>query len=830
MPDPALRPIDVIEGASVKGRKGLYVLGCYDQRITFYSQQVRALALIHALAEQDYLREAPRIAVIGGGAAGLAAAAASALASDAGVVLFEAASDLLKLQMGTDRRKLDPHIYNWPRSGADDPIAELPILDWESGPSRDVREDVVGQFNDIAARRDNLTVLKRHRVTGARQLDAGGYELTVFDRATGCAHSEAFQIVIVAFGFGLEASETVQGIGDKSYWDNAGVPGAEFRGRASPHYFVSGSGDGGLIDFVAAASRDFDHAAMIKTVTSYPNMKPVETELMAIEKDARSARTNGIAYNLFEFYADRIVPLIERNGLVAQIGRQLRPGVQMTLQTKDETVFTLGSSILNRLAALATIRACETVEGHRFEHIICKKFSRVEGYAPGPDDPPYQLDCEGVLVTADEVIVRRGTDRESVRAPFSDILEGYEDQHKQWLERLGEATLVPALSNDAQEYFRTLARNAHVAGSRRRIALAQAAMPMTVHLRAVGDEVRWAGDRGPDRIAEAWNDGSAFDVTLAQGPTELGSIAGAMLRVAVHAPQATVHAMPIDWLEPWRQLTALSLYGGGILVPKLVGNDPGGGARVRVATGGPRLATIVHRALDTWMLAQIDEHLTSFFLSGDDPGAFIDLEIHPELRKLMSQTWTAWREAFTDDPALLGRFLRLVASATDDDGDAVQVLVGRNKLKPIISGTALSLAVAAVWGQTSPRGVRPGNLLRQLADDARTGHGCAPDRILGRRPRLCADTHDWKTSFVLLALEGSLDLARKAEEPFASVEVGQPSLADSAGSGPMMMWISRELIDALAGGVGALRRLLEDVERRHTAPLLDAIEEKEEAV
>ncbi|WP_353830869.1 ABC-three component system protein [Mesorhizobium sp.] len=74
---------------------------------------------------------------------------------------------------------------------------------------------------------------------------------------------------------------------------------------------------------------------------------------------------------------------------------------------------------------------------------------------------------------------------------------------------------------------------------------------------------------------------------------------------------------------------------------------------------------MVHRALDKWLLARIDVHLTSFFLTGEDQGAYVDLEIHSSLRNLMRGTWTTWREAFTDDSALLGRFLRLVVSASD---------------------------------------------------------------------------------------------------------------------------------------------------------------------
>ncbi|MER9410646.1 ABC-three component system protein [Mesorhizobium sp. M0589] len=826
MADPILSPLDVVEGASIGGRKGVYVLGCYDQRITLYSQQVRALALVHALADQDYLRDRPRIAVIGGGAAGITAAAA-ALASAGEVVLFEAADDLLKLQMGTDKRKLDPHIYNWPRSNADDPIADLPILGWEAGPSRDVREDVVRQFEDIAGQTGNLLQLKRHRVTAAREIAGGGYELTVLDINENQERTEPFQIVILAFGFGLEATETVRGIGDKSYWDNAGIPGAEFRGRAHPHYFVSGSGDGGLIDFVAAASADFDHGAMIHTITNNPNRKEVEKELLAIEKEARRAQADANPYNLFEAYRDRISPLIHANGLVAQIGRQLRPGVYMTLQTKDETVFTLGSAILNRLAAFATIRACQMTEGHAFRHLACKTVARVDAYVAAPGEPAYQLDCDGELVMADDVIIRRGTDRKSVRQPFLDLLGDYDQQHEEWLDRLGEATLIPALSNDAQDFFRSRARDAHVVGSRRRIALAAAAMPMTVHLSFEGTEVRWSGDRGPGRIGEAWDDGNALDVTLAQGPAVFGPIGGAMLRVAAHAYQVTVHAVPLDWSESWRNLTAKSPHGGGILMPKLVGGNPGGAWQIREATNATRLAGMVHHELDKWLLGKVDTHLSNFLISEDDPGGYVGLEIAQDLRALMRKTWTTWREVLSDEPPLLARFLRLVVSATDEDGDAVQVLVGPRKLSSIISGIALSLAIAAVWGETTPRGMRPGNLLRQIAGHERTGHGCAPDRIMGKRPSICADTHDWQTSFVLLALEGRLDLAKKAEEPFASVEADQPSLAETTGSGPMMMWISQELIEALAGGTAALAALLEEVESQHAARLLKAIERQE---
>jgi hypothetical protein len=120
-----LTPFDVIEGSCVPGRPGLYVVGCYDSRITFYSQQVRALELAYALPHQDLLPANARIAVVGGGAAGLTLAAALTLTADVTTVLFERADALLPLQRGATRRRIDPHIYDWPKDDADHESAGL---------------------------------------------------------------------------------------------------------------------------------------------------------------------------------------------------------------------------------------------------------------------------------------------------------------------------------------------------------------------------------------------------------------------------------------------------------------------------------------------------------------------------------------------------------------------------------------------------------------------------------------------------------------------------------------------------------------------------------
>ncbi len=836
VPNPALTPQDTIEGALIRGHKGAFVVGCYDQRITFYSQQVRALALVHALAAQEYLKGGPRIAVIGGGAAGMTAAAAAALASEGQVVLFEAAQDLLKLQSATDRRRLDPHIYNWPRANALDPVAGIPILDWCAGPSNEVRADVVQQFEDIAGRVGNrLTKQMRSKVKAVAAV-ADSYELTIANVDTGVERTEQFQLLFFAFGFGLEPTQSIPGIHDRSYWDNAGMPGAEFQGRASPQYFISGNGDGGLIDLVAAASANFDHADMIRRITTYPGLAQIEIELLNIEREARQAHGAGTDFDLFDAYEARLGHMVEANGLVAEVRRGLRPGVQVILQTRDAALLSLDSSILNRFAVFVTVRACAASDGCGFSHKACAAVSQVAGYVPAAGEASFQLDCDGELLAVDEVIIRRGTDKALVRQPFDAMLSGYEVQHRAWLERLGDVTLIPTLSIEGQDYFRDLATRAHLPGSQRRIQLAQAAMPVSIHVGTSGGQVRWAGDRTPQQIAEAWEDGGVFQLTIAEGPEQLGAVGGALLRVAAHAPHLKVFADVAVWSGSWQGPTTRSLHGTGIPMPSVVGGNPGGGAQERELTNAIRLAGMVHRALDTWMLARMDEHLRNFAVSGVDPRGAIDLTIAQDLRAMMLNTWKRWHEALQDNASLLGRFLRLMISATDEDGDAVQVLVGPRKLDRIICGTALALAVASVWSATDPYALRPGNLLRRQQALELTGHGCAADRVLGKRMLHSAQAHDWQTSFVLLAVEGTLDLARKAEVILTSAGDGrtsagddrQPSLSETTGSGPLMMWITEQLVDALSEGAAALSVFLADAERRRERPLLDAIERQKE--
>lgn len=827
-----LLPQDILAGAAVRDRPNLFVIGCFDRRITFYSQQVRALSLIHALKHQGHINSNPRIAVIGGGAAGVAAAAAAALVSSSNVVLFESAAELMSLQSTTGRRRLDPHIYDWPAPDTSDPIADLPILDWESGSCRSVRDDVLLGFEDIAVRMGGrLTRRLRHDVKSIA-ITADGYELvfTNLDAPippAGAEPRERFNMVLLAVGFGLEPRETIPGIQSASYWSDAGVPVAEFEGRPAPRFFISGNGDGGLVDFVAAGAANFDHAAMIRMITEHPGAAELGDALAAIDARAHAADAAGARFDFIAAYDNELLAKMTVSGLIAAVAQQLRLGVKLTLQTRHPEMFEVSTSALNRLAAYATIKACEADVQHSFRHLQCAALARTEAPDPGVEHADFWLDCAGEAVAADAVIIRRGPLRAVVRGPFAAHLATYEATHKEWLDRHGDATIVPKLSRSARKLFSDAARKAEIPHSPRLQRLAANQFPISVQVRREADRVRWSGAVSAQQLVSAWRNDQAFEIILPDAPDALGAVTGAILRVACHGRNVRLYAMPAVWSPYVRALSIDSLHAEGMQMPTIIAGNPGGAAQDPIALDPAILARRIHRSLDAYLLEKLHAHLQPYFASRADPGRLIGLAIADDLRAVMAQTWADWRAAFTDDLELLNRFLRLMVCAVDDpnEHDAAQVLVGPLKWPAIVRGTAVAVAIAAAWQTTVPRANGPGNLARQRRGDPEwTGHGCAADLINGSDMSVSAASFMWRTHFVVLIVKGPVEIAKIAERPFAQTETDQPSLSETDGGGPVLLSISREFSEAVALGIAQLRTLLAAVEAKHFEDLNRAIE------
>jgi hypothetical protein len=833
-----LQPYDIVQGAQSPVHPRVFVIGAFDSRITFYSQQVRALALVHALRDLAILQDSQRVAVVGAGAAGVSAAAAVALLSTATVDLYERADDIMPLQRATRRRRLDPHIYAWPAIGSDDPAAELPILDWTAGPAEEVRGDVKLEFEVLKAACPNrIRVHLRHEVTGARvaaadlQLDfrrdpsageAGdGPDNRVSLQAT-------FDLVLLAFGFGLEPRQPIMGMPSASYWSDAGVPVAEFEGRAAPRFLISGNGDGGLIDLVAAASDHFDHAGMIRMIVGQPGIETLFDRLDAIDARAQAAFNTGNGFDFLGTYDAEIRADLQALGLFELIANRLRPGVRLTLQTLRPEAFTIETATLNRLAAYLVVRACEARTQTGFTHVHGADLTLT---AP-PADPPYNVDfwfqCGGHSIGADAAIIRHGPGRAAARQPFELLLGDYAATHKAWLGLHGETVRVPELSPAANEALLSAARVVQLPPPLYQQRQLQQQQPQRVRVQPRGAGLRWSGDLAPSAVAGLWDDtAKAVNILTPTGPDSLGPLAAALVRLALHAGRATFVANAADWLPFVLPLTTGSPHAEHVAPPPIQARAFAGAAQNPEEASAGELALVVHQALNKWVLDAVDRIIRDFVGTGRDPGHRVGFRAAQDLRVRMMQVWAGWRAQLAADPELLDRLLRLMVSAEDkdEDQDEARVLVGPRKLDLLVRAVAAALAIASAWPDTVPLGQRPGNLLRTLAQGAvRRGHVCAAERIEREPTAIAAAAFMWRTHFVVLSqLATPISVSTQAEAGMADVDQRQPGLADRSGSGGLILTLDAAFRSAARVGLVALTALLDETEAQHFKRLAAAI-------
>ncbi|QQO12460.1 FAD-dependent oxidoreductase [Bradyrhizobium diazoefficiens] len=832
-----LNPADIIAGARVTAHPGIYVLGFYDTRITFYSQQVRGLELAHALWHEHLLPANARVAVIGGGAAGVTLAAGLALQGGTDVHLFEKAQRLLPLQFDSQRRRLDPHIYDWPNPDADHELAELPLLDWRSGPAKDVRDAVLREFGEVrSAVEGHLTVREGQQVTTVTP-QAGRFIVTFERDADGGLRKQASleaDVVVLAIGFGIESRFALPGTETASYWHDAGVPGAAIDGNPRPTFLVSGNGDGGLIDLIAAASSTFQHDAIVRGIAQRPGVQAMRGALLAIDVEALAAEARGEGFDFIAAYDNAIGPQVETLGLVDQMRGELRHGVQLFFQTREPELLSIKTARLNRLAVYLLKKACAQPGTQSFRHVVCDDVQQIAS-DPGDAEGTRRFACGAMTVVADWVIARRGPGRASIRQPFVDLLAGYDAEHAAWARSFPEDSIAPKLNPSTRDHFKHLAMQARLPPPRYHIDAVLAAMPRSAKLGLVGDHARWSGDVRLQDVASLWSeDKSLLQLTVVDAPEQLGTtLAHAIARLTIHAKRAELLVDVARWRPFLGALSSESPSAGGLPLPTL--RALGGNTSIlSPATMQPNeLAATINRALDGWLLDAADRHLTRYIQQGDDPGHAVSFVAAPDLRQQMEPIWLDWKQRFQAQPALLARFLGLAVCAKDDVAAAgeASVLAGRLLLVQLIRACAVALTVATAWQVTTPRGAHPGNLGRDNQGTERTGHTCAAGLVDSEEMALVALRHAWTTEFVLLPMQSTpLAVIADANSSLGKVIGSGPLLGQAGGDGKLMVTVDAQYRAAAQAGAAALTALLLGMEEDHFARLKADIEVEEQAL
>lgn len=441
---------EIIASAHVPGWRNVYVLGSFDSRITFYSQQVRGFNLAFALSKDSQLDANVTIAIVGAGAAGISAAAGIALLlPQATIKIFDRAQSTLHLQRGCAPRNLHPHIYDWPDKVAFQKEAGLPYLNWSENSADAIAKDIGAQFDVLLRRyKEHVTLHLNTTITALEASDDRSYLLRT--QRTGDGHGDNYHadVVIFAVGFGLERE--LEGPDTISYWSPQGMPDGPRGESNTVHYVVSGSGDGALVDLLAAALDSFDHTALITRITGAPCMEEIEDELRAIDLEA------AIADERFDFlaaYRRRLAALPACVEFVNELVSKVRIQGQVTFITKRAACLNHRTSTLNRFMVFLIFQAAAKV-GRPINHVI--------GELKPANDRTGRLIAGSQMIEGDRYTIRHGNDQENLLSAFADIKRAYKFNHEQWLREEPQRARPPKLAPDAESVLREAVQTAEL--------------------------------------------------------------------------------------------------------------------------------------------------------------------------------------------------------------------------------------------------------------------------------------------------------------------------------------------------------------------------------
>ena len=310
---------------SIPGIEHISVLGALERNVSIQLQQVRALNLIWLLQQQRRLVAGTHVLVVGGGFAGLTAAAAASRLG-ARVTLLERAKSLLGLQRNNRVRVIYPFIHEWPHPTSKDGHAALPVLDWHASLAGDMASEVLAGF-------------ERECAHGRIELRLGSAPLDEKDLSAAAQRGE----VILALGLGVERSFGALPLG--SYWLDETIRLPTFADRRARH-LVSGLGEGGVIDTMTLALAEFSHGGLAAAIDAIDGMSAVHQALLDIDGqvDLTAADTEDGNRALTTAYAALPVPRGVDDWLLAH----RRPDTDVTLNGPEPDALSAKADRLNR--------------------------------------------------------------------------------------------------------------------------------------------------------------------------------------------------------------------------------------------------------------------------------------------------------------------------------------------------------------------------------------------------------------------------------------------------------------------------------------------------
>ncbi|GJH26979.1 ABC-three component system protein [Caballeronia novacaledonica] len=708
---------DWINAATAPGGDGVYFLGAFDRRITFYSQQVRGLRLAHALEEQGLVVKTDKIAVVGAGAAGLSFALCAALLGY-NVTLYDPANQALQLQSASPRL-LHPHIYEWPNIGSLDDRAGLPLLDWNSNTGGSVSSKLQNDFAAAVTRLPHLQFQAEHKLVAMEKADAD-WRLTIDHK--GIQDKRRFQKVILAMGFGEEFP-----CGDAepvAYWKPSGVGTAAIEPHSGASYLVSGNGDGGLTDILSLLNQNFEHVSFTRDFLSHISSNALRQAAL----DALDAATSSGDLDLEPVFHNIVRPIINEYGVIDALRRRLRKDRTLTINS-DGPLFAPGkASLLNQCMVFATLEAAklETVVVNHSSGRVTNVEKTVKGFSvTGPLMAGHPLPSD-----FGHVILRHGPDRATRYASAKASFDLYEAHIKALLKSTPSLADPPTLDPQLYDRFEDL------------------------KIEQLVDTASQAGLRQQqtqDRLRIVLEIDAAAHLLVERGHVSLLDVADQCERLM--AP-VTIHlALPPSAVPDGSAFLRLSRASNGRIHLTTVADHAAAWTAIApavtvAATGDPRYRgrvldpSFLQDKLDACFLRLLNGSLMAIIASGTCTTLH---KIDGSIRNAVASTWGSWAAALQGAAALRFDFLRWLANIeqgtrTPWSGDHAQL--------PRMAAALLLVLATHLEEPLTPASIKRGNLTFSGNAEA-LGSGC--DTIEGGPLTVWDRPDQWNVDALILA-------------------------------------------------------------------------------
>ena len=810
-----MTPQEITEAALVLGTRRIFVLGCFEQRVTVYSQQVRAINLVDAILSQEMVRlQGGKVAIVGAGVAGMTAAVAFAKAAPAlaSLDVFERRHEILQLQRNS-RRYLHPHFYDWPSAGAELTDAGLPIMNWQAGLAGDVANVLLAEFNQ-SVESSRLTVHTNHQVIGLKPSEYGPVRVVT---DIGPAFHRIYDAVILAIGFGIERfidKET------SSYWTPTELSAPILANVVNPLIFISGNGDGGLVDFLIAAFNGYEHDAICRFLIEL-DLGQAMVEIEAIEREAWAV---GADVDILAQYQARVGNLIPPK-VWSDINERMRPNVRICLHTRETRLLRRETALHNRLATFLMLTAdADPAIGHNA--IVVKVGVNFEGEPPITGDAIF---ADGERLEPFKRFLRLGPNAEENLKSFKTLLEA--NQAAAVALRSATRPTSPRLTPSAInrfEHFRTATEIPNLI-QRLPTTAPLNTQNVSISLTETG-QVAWAGGTAPTDIQAIGINNATVNFYCDVRASDATGLLSVIARLGAHSSNFTLllrdskrwhSALNRLWSDQTHPGPNISL---GCAVEEW--RDPPMLFPV-VQMPAKEFSDSIHEQLDAYTLRKLHDALFDILGPG---AAATGWMIEPTLSEQLLQLWQVWHANLRHDSATRRRFLRLLVSVNDatEPSDDGLVRIGNKIVAPYLTmPTIFALAFSNCSGHAIlPATRHPGN----ISINEITGHTCGVEWISHRAIRGdIVESHGWTTSIVLLSglreavqmIEGDVRLDQVSSD---APRVGVTSLSDK----PIVIGADNSFLIALETGGIAVEAFFQSIFERRAEAARESLEEIED--